>query len=302
MDKLTLNSYAKLNLYLEVLNRRADKFHNIKTLFEKIDLADRITLKNRKSPGIRVVSNSPHLPKDQTKNLAYRAARLVIDCYAPGRGVDITINKRIPVGAGLGGGSSNAAAVLLGLNRLWGLGLSRAKLFKLSDKLGSDVTFFIHKSAFGLGISRGERIKELKSLQDTRLWHLLVVPRIHVSTPSIYKCWDKLKKSAKTAKIAALTRPEYDVKILILAIKNKDLSLAGPAMFNSLQQVTVKAYPAVGRIIEALVKLGFGAVLMSGSGPAVFAILPSQKEAATLARIIKARHKDCSVFITRTLT
>lgn len=298
MDKLHIYSYAKLNLYLEVLAKRPDNYHNIKTLFERIDLADRITLKNRRDCRVRVISDSPHLPKDQTKNLAFRSARLVIDNYAPGRGVDIIIKKRIPVGAGLGGGSSNAAAVLLGLNKLWGLDLSSSKLLNLSGGLGSDVSFFIRGCVFALGEQRGERIRELKALKNTRLWHVLAVPKIHVSTPSIYKGWDELKK----AKIVRLTRPEYDVKILILAIRNKDLFSAGKAMFNSLQQVTVRRCRPVACLLEALSSSGFvEAILMSGSGPAVFAILPSKKKAEVLAKSIRARHKDCRVFITRTL-
>lgn len=299
MDKLILNSYAKLNLYLSVLNKRPDRYHNISTLFERISLYDKIALKNRLDAKIRVSSDSPCLPKDQTQNLAYRAAQLLQDVYAPDKGVDIKIAKRIPVGAGLGGGSSNAASVILGLNKLWALSLSRDKLVRLAKKLGSDVAFFLYDCPFALGGNKGDKIKELKTLKNTRLWHILIVPKIHVSTPFIYKGWDSLLASDKS-KIAGLTRARYDVKMLLLAIKKKDLSLIYPRMFNSLQQVTTKVYPAVGRIIKALLKLGLKAILMSGSGPAVFAIVLSGKEAATLSRRLKLENKQFRVFVVRT--
>ncbi|MFH0738376.1 MAG: 4-(cytidine 5'-diphospho)-2-C-methyl-D-erythritol kinase [Candidatus Omnitrophota bacterium] len=300
MDKLILNSYAKLNLYLLVLNKRPDKHHNINTLFEKISLCDKITLQNRSDAKIRIISSSPCLPKDYTQNLAYLAAQLLQNTYALSRGVDISIIKNIPVGAGLGGGSSNAATVLLGLNKLWGLRLSRVKLIRLAKELGSDVAFFLYDTPFALGENKGDKIRELKALKNTRLWHILIVPKIRVSTPSIYKGWDRLLASGETSKRVGLTRARYDVKMLILAIKKKDLSLISPKMFNGLQQVTTKVYPAVGRIIKALRSLGLGAILMSGSGPAVFAIIPSRKEAANLSRRLKAEDKQRRVFFVRT--
>lgn len=301
MDKLTLRSYAKLNLYLEILNKRPDKFHNLKTLFERIDLCDTITLTSRRDNKINIISSCPELPKVHSQNLAYRAASLLQDACRINKGVDIRITKRIPIGAGLGGGSSNAAYVLLGLNKLWGLGLSRAKLLTLAGRLGSDVPFFIYNSSFALGQARGDAIRELKSLKGLRLWHILVVPGIHVSTPYIYKGWDKLVKEAKLSKRAALTRPGYDVKMLILALKKKDLSLVAHAMHNSLQEVTPRFYPAVSRILEALRKSGLKATLMSGSGPVVFAIVSSGKEAATLVRRLKGKLGFARVKVARTL-
>jgi 4-diphosphocytidyl-2-C-methyl-D-erythritol kinase len=320
VDKLTLRSYAKLNLYLEILNKRTDKFHNLKTLFERIDLCDTITLTSRRDNEINIISSCRELPKVYSQNLAYRAAILLQDVCRINKGVDIRITKRIPIGAGLGGGSSNAAYVLLGLNKLWGLGLSRAKLLTLARRLGSDVPFFIYNSAFALGEAKGDVIRELKSLKGLRFWHILVVPGVHVSTPYIYKGWDKLVKEAKLSKKAALTpldrlrlaknknyltgltRPGYDVKMLILALKKKDLSLVAHTMHNSLQEVTPRFYPAVSRILEALRKLGLKATLMSGSGPAVFAIVSSGKEAATLVRRLKGKHGFARVEVTRTLT
>ena len=298
MDKLILSSYAKLNLSLLVLKKRSDGYHSIKTLFERISLCDKIALKSRRDSEIRGSSGSPFLPKDQTKNLAYRAARLLQSSYAPGRGADIRIIKRIPVGAGLGGGSSNAATVLLGLNKLWGLRLGKTALHRLAARLGSDVAFFLCEAPFALGENKGDKIKGLKRLNNIRLWHILIVPRIHVSTPAIYKGWDKI---AYTGKIAGLTRHLSDAKMLILAVKKKDLSLIAPRMFNSLQQVTAKAYPAVGLIIKYLNRLGLKAVLMSGSGPAVFAVVSSRKEAASLGRRLKAAHRQHRVFVVQTM-
>jgi len=303
VDKLTLRSYAKLNLFLEVLGKRPDNYHNIKTLFERIDLFDTVTLLNHQDNKIRIISSCRDLPQDHSRNLAYRAASLLQDECGIKRGVDIRIIKRIPVGAGLGGGSSNAASVLMGLNKLWGLGLTKDKLLDLAARLGSDVPFFIYNTAFAQGENKGDKIREIKGLGALRFWHLLVVPRIHVSTPAIYKGWDRFIKGRKLSKRASLTRPKYDVKMLILALKKKDLSLAARMMHNSLQGVTVSSYPAVRRILGALRKYGLETILMSGSGPAVFAIVSSRKEAVTLARRLSVVEPGFArVFLTRTLT
>ena len=140
---LVIKSFAKLNLYLRVLGKRKDNFHNLDTLFVRIDLADTIILKSRKDSLIRIKCASRHVPKDET-NLCFRAAELLRQKFKINSGLEIEIEKRIPVGAGLGGGSSNAASVLLGLNRYWHLNLSKARLAILAAKLGSDVVFFIH--------------------------------------------------------------------------------------------------------------------------------------------------------------
>lgn len=293
MNTLTLNSYAKLNLYLEVLNKRKDNYHNIKTIFERIDLADKIILKSRRDKKINITCNVTAVPRDNT-NLAWRSAKLLQDSFNIDKGVDIKIIKRIPVGSGLGGGSSNAASVLLGLNKLWKLNLAENKLAGLAGKLGCDVPFFIYNSPFALGEARGDKIKPLKALYSVRLWHILVVPNIEVSTASIYKRWDKYFKTFK------LTVPRYNVNIMNLALKKGNFPLIGDALFNSLEPVTAALYPQIDAIKERLIQLGVKSILMSGSGPAVFGIVSSRKEALSLYGQLKTDSSFGEVFVSRT--
>jgi 4-diphosphocytidyl-2-C-methyl-D-erythritol kinase len=293
VDRLILHSYAKLNLYLEVLNKRRDNYHNLKTVFEKIDLCDKIILTPRRDTKIRLTCNLSSLAKGR-KNLAYQSAKLLQGTFGADKGVDIRIIKQVPQGAGLGGGSSNAASVLLGLNQLWGLGLAKDKLVALAKKIGSDVPFFIYHTSFAQGQGRGDRIKPLPQLK-IKLWHILVIPKIRALTPFIYKRWDRDFKTFK------LTLPKYDVKMLLLALSQRDLSLLGEVMFNSLEQVTSNLYPVVSQIRKKLEDSGLKSILMSGSGPAVFGITSSRKEAATLYRQLKARQKSWRVYLSRTV-
>ncbi|TAM38257.1 4-(cytidine 5'-diphospho)-2-C-methyl-D-erythritol kinase, partial [bacterium] len=187
---LLLESFAKINLYLQVLNKRGDNFHNLNTLFCRIDLKDTIVLRERKDSQIKIKCDSRQVPKDKN-NLCFRAAALLKQALKLSFGVEIEIKKRIPVGAGLGGGSSNAASVLLGLNKFWELNLPETKLVKLAAELGSDVPFFVAGDKFALGRGRGEKIKPVTSLDKLKLWFILVCPRIKVSTPLIYNQFDK---------------------------------------------------------------------------------------------------------------
>ena len=298
MNKLTLNSYAKLNLYLEVLNKRKDNYHNIKTLFERIDLSDKIILTCRQDKKIRIITSSTKIPKDNS-NLTYRAAELLQERLSIHKGVDIEIIKRIPVGSGMAGGSSNAAYVLMGLNKLWKLSLNKAQLCEFAQRLGSDVPFFIYNCPFALGEGKGERIRPQAALKNLRLWHILVVPRINVSTARVYQEWDRLRQSSKISQSVRLTSPGYDVKILILGLRKKDPAQTAKALFNSLEQVTTRLYPELIDIRERLIAQGLKSMLMSGSGPAIFAITSSRKEAFSVFNQLR-RNRFWQVFVTRT--
>ena len=336
VNKLFLYSYAKLNLYLEVLKQRKDHYHNIKTIFERIDLCDKIVLKARRDKKINFTCNLPRVPTGQS-NLAYRSAKLLQETFNIDEGVDIKIIKRIPVAAGLGGGSSNAACVLIGLNGLWKLNLSKNKLVQLARKIGSDVPFFIYNCSFAKGEARGDRIRPLRVFNNLRLWHILVVPKVKVSTPFIYERWDAecnyassyasasrrvtrdenfiRDKDSKTFKLTpldkhgilnensyltGLRRPKRNVKILILALRKNNFSVLGDALFNSLEWVTTSLYPQIRRIKEKLIRMGVKSILMSGSGPAIFGIVSSRKEALSLCRQLKRGNSFGEVFVTRT--
>lgn len=288
---MVLKSFAKLNLFLEVLKKRPDSYHNILTVFERIDLSDKIIITRRPDKKIKVSCNLSGVPKDKT-NLCFRSAKLLQDKFKVNQGLNISIIKRIPVGAGLGGGSSNAAAVLLGLNKFWRLNLKQNKLVELAKTIGSDCAFFIYNVSFARGSGRGEKIRPLRSLKQVKLWHLLVVPKIKVPTPFIYRKWDEF---------SALTRAKYTAKILTLALRQDTLALSGKGLFNSLEAVTSRLYPQINRIKERMKEKGAQAILMSGSGPAVFAILSSRKEALALSRQLKRGGDSWQVFVARTI-
>ncbi len=294
MDKLTLNSFAKLNLYLSVLRARRDHYHDILTIFERIDLADKIILKTRIDNKINLICKKKGLPKDPSQNLAYKSAKLLQESFKINKGADIEIIKNIPIGSGMAGGSSNAAYTLIGLNKLWGLNLKQAQIAELAAKLGSDVPFFIHNSSFARGEGRGERIKPLKSLKKVKLWHILAVPDLKVSTPLIYKKWDDFKD------MNMLTMPKYDVKILLSGLKKRDYPTLNKAVFNGLEPVTMKLYPQVRRVKNRLLSLGAQSILMSGSGPAVFGIVSSRRKAVFLVRRLKKENSSWRVFFCRT--
>lgn len=290
MGRLSLKSYAKINLYLAVVNKRRDNYHNIRTLFERVSLSDRIILSGRRDGLIKISCSNPDVPRDSS-NLCFQAAQLLRKKFNLRKGLDIRIAKRIPVGAGLGGGSGNAAAVLCGLNRLWKLNLSREGLACLGKKIGCDVPFFIYNTPFAWGLERGDKIKPLNQLKKTRLWHILVAPRFKVSTPLIYARWDKLKRRKTPCKCYGLrlTTSRFDVKMLT------------SLLYNDLEEISGRIYPEINRIKEKLVSLGAKAVLMSGSGPAVAAVVSSRKQALSLRKKINNCHRPWRVWAARTV-
>lgn len=278
---LKVSSSAKLNLYLEILNKRPDGYHNLRTVFERISLNDTLTLKEIDSPEIRVISDSKDIPCD-SRNLAYKAAEILKDDLGIEKGLEIRIKKIIPVGAGLGGGSSNAASVLLGLNRLWRLGLSRGRLLGYAAKLGSDVSFFIYNCPYALGTSRGEKIRPLKSWKK-RLWHILVVPKINVPTKEIYREFDTFGGLNPNAGTDPGVCP--NIKAML---------------FNRLEEAAFRRYPQVREVKEILLKeAGLENALMSGSGSAVFGLVDSRKEGLRIAKRV-SRFKDWKIFVVKT--
>lgn len=292
---MVLKSYAKLNLYLKVHRKRKDGFHEVTTLFERISLFDTVILTPRPDNRITISCCSPEVPSDHT-NLCYKAARLLQEKCKVKKGVNIQITKRVPVSAGLGGGSSNAATTLAGLNKLWKLKLTVKQLASLASFVGSDVAFFVYNTPWARAGSRGEKIAPLGTLKNKRLWHLLVVPRIHVSTPLIYKGWDKLSGKRK----ARLTSAKANVTITISALKAGDFPISG-FLFNNLEPVTIKLYPEVGVIKDKLLSSGAQMVLMSGSGPAVFGIVASRQQAERIRLRLKREGRSWRSFVVRTV-
>jgi 4-diphosphocytidyl-2-C-methyl-D-erythritol kinase len=248
---------AKINLALDVLFKRPDGYHEVEMIMTTVDLADRIELKEIEQDKIQILSHSRFVPDDH-RNLAYQAAHLIKERYGVQKGVSITIEKNIPVAAGLAGGSSDAAATLRGLNRLWELGLSLDELAELGAKIGSDVSFCVYGGT-ALAQGRGEKIMHLPA--PPKCWVILAKPTIGVSTADVYK----------RLQIANVEHP--DVYGMIDAIKKNDYQKVCKGLGNALEQVTLSLYPEVANIKEHMKMFGADAVLMSGSGPTVFGLV-----------------------------
>lgn len=326
MNYICLRSPAKLNLFLKVLNKREDGYHNLITIFERIDLFDKIFLKLNKNGNIRIFCNNPDVPRGP-KNLVYKAAQYLRQKFSISHGVDIKIQKNIPVAAGLGGGSSNAATVLLGLNRLWKLHLKPSELLFIAKTIGSDVAFFLHDFPWALGTQRGDDIKKLNI--RTKLWHVLVVPRVKIYSRDVYaglkrRFSVKLQKrvtnvlthsallkegpSVSTLRIPnqkdtedtnVLTKQMDNVNILIRQLQNDGFSLAGKGLSNDLEGPIIRIHPPLLRLKERLKSFKTKGVMISGSGPCVFAVISNREEAETLKTALLKEFKR--VFVAKTL-
>lgn len=288
MKSINLVSYAKLNLHLKILGKRPDGYHWISTLFERISLSDEIKLTPRPDHKIKIVlSGLKQGIIQNNKNLAYQAAKALKNKCNIKNGAEILIKKRIPVAAGLGGGSSNAACVLSGLNRFWDLGLRQEELVDIGAKLGSDVPFFLYDCPFAFGSQRGEKIRILDF--PLKLWHVIVVARRSLLSGRLYASWDRQSPGSKRIKEQKpkLTSPQAMFRILKEAAFKKDISLLGRLLYNSLEPVAEIDYPVIKKAKSAFSNLGAKLILMSGSGPAVFGIFSSRKEAYLTAERIK---------------
>lgn len=276
MKKLTLKSPAKVNLYLNLLGKRTDGYHEVETIVQAIDLCDELTLEGAKD-GIKISSSDPRVPTDEA-NLAYRAASLLIENLGVKKGVHIFIKKRIPIAAGLGGGSSNAAVTLVGLNRIWKLGLGKQRLIGLGRRLGMDIPFFVagYPTAFCTG--RGDEVSRLHSITN---WYCLVVPPIEVCTEKAYK---KVRYGEPH-----LTRPHNDVRMLAQALEEGDRRRIKRLVYNGLSVAVMDVAPVVAEVLKVMKSLGAEGVLMSGSGPCVFGLTSNRKEAVNLAKEVSSR-------------
>ncbi len=259
----TIKAYAKVNLVLDVKGKRLDGYHEVDMIMQKIDLCDELTIK--KIPeGIRITSTSLHLPND-SRNIVYRAAELMIQKFELKAGVEIHIVKRIPIAAGLAGGSTDAAAAIRGINEVFEIGLSRDKMMALGKQLGADVPFcFMDGAARAEGI--GEILTPVKGLKNT--WLVLTKPNISVSTQMIYQ----------------QLRPEDyvvhpDVDGMIEALKKSNVYLVSEKLGNVLEKPTFRSFPVVAREKQRMKSFGAKGALMSGSGPTVYGLFAKDYQA-----------------------
>lgn len=280
---LYVKAPAKINLTLDVLYKRPDNYHEVEMIMTTVDLADRIGLETRADGQIKIVSADRFVP-DDNRNFAYQAAELLKNTYGLREGVTITIEKQIPIAAGLAGGSSDAAATLRGLNELWNLNLSLDELAEHGAKIGSDVSFCVYGGT-ALATGRGEKIKEL-SVPPT-CWVILAKPKIGVSTAEIYG----------GLKVDQIEHPKTSK--MIEAIENNDYPLLCESLGNVLESVTFELYPEVVTIKEQMQRFGADAVLMSGSGPTVFGLVDHE---ARVSRIYNGLRGFCEeVYVVRML-
>lgn len=263
---IKLNSPAKINLFLDVLNKRQDGYHDIKTVFERINLFDEIELALTPDGVIKIFCSHPDVPLDSS-NLCYKAAQLLQQDFMIADGVEITIKKNIPVASGLGGGSSNAATVLMGLNQLWKLGLNKERLLHYAAKVGSDVSFFIWDKSFALGSGRGDKLENLPKVEK-ELWHILVIADEKMFAKDAY---DKINLD--------LTKQGQDINILTLALQAGDLKKIRENLFNKLEITVEKSCKTISKVKRELEALGVKNPLVSGSGPAVYGLVDTRKEA-----------------------
>lgn len=255
MREIIIDSYAKINLGLDILYKRPDGYHEINTIMQQISLNDTLTIREIKKD-IVMESNNHNLPLDST-NLVYRAWKILQDKTGINKGIQINIHKRIPIAAGLAGGSSNASAVLKGLNELWNLNLSEKELREIGVELGADVPYCIMGgTALAEGI--GEKLTPIKSFGGKLV--LLANPGIAVSTVDVYR---KLKLQGK---------PQLDIKEIINSIENDDLKSVGNNIINVMEEVVIEEHPIISEIKKDMKSCGAINALMSGSGPTVFGL------------------------------
>jgi 4-diphosphocytidyl-2-C-methyl-D-erythritol kinase len=287
MKKIILKAFGKINLTLDILDRRPDGYHQLSTVFRGIHLFDLVSLEKREE-GLTLETDRKDLPQGPG-NLAYDAASLMMREFPQIMGAHIRIIKKIPVMAGLAGGSADAAAALAGLNLLYELGLSREDLEAYALKLGSDVAFCIHPLA-ALGEGRGEILTPVEA--GPVLWMVLAKPTFGLSAAEAYRCYDQMN-------MAPAPRP--NAQSMIRGLEDQDLGQIYRAMGNVLEYPVYKIHPNLAQWGKDFRKMGAETVLMAGSGPTLAAFVREEEQARTLASNMR-RTEGWTVLLTRSLT
>jgi 4-diphosphocytidyl-2-C-methyl-D-erythritol kinase len=295
MRSVTLPAYAKVNLHLDVLGRRSDGSHELVTLFERIDLADEVRVELIPGNRVEVCCDHPDVPQDGS-NLVVRASQAYLRAAQWfSQGVRVFLKKRIPVGGGLGGGSSDAAATLQGLQQISGGRCRREDLLSIAKTLGADVPFFLTRLPWALGRGRGDEL-EPWDVGPVTLWHLLVSPGFPIPTRSVYEAFDRL-----TTGEPPLTGLGPDVTLLHYALRENDVSRIGDLLFNALEPTVEALYPIVRRVKTVMQRqTGIMRPMVSGSGSTVMALCTSQAEAMASAEILHREESGWRVWVSST--
>ena len=280
---MKLRAFAKINLGLDVIRRREDGYHEVRMIMQTIQMYDQLEMEKKNTPGIDLTTNLSYIPVNEN-NLVYKAAKLLMDQYHIREGVSIDLNKFIPVAAGMAGGSSDAAATLVGMNKLFYLGLSKEELMKIGVKIGADVPYCIMRgTALSEGI--GEKLTPLSPMPSCYI--LIGKPGISVSTKFVYT---NLKLNEHTK--------HPDIDGMLQALKQQDLRGITDRMENVLESVTVPAYPVIEEIKNHMKEHGALNALMSGSGPTVFGIFDDKKKAEFACEKLKESGLTWQTFLT----
>ena len=283
MNQIELKALAKINLGLDVLGRRENGYHDVRMIMQSVYLYDEVKLEKTEGPGIGVVSNLSFLPTGEG-NIAYKAAQLLKDEFQIDEGIKITLNKHIPVAAGLAGGSSNAAAVLFGMNRMFRLGLSQRDLMERGVRLGADVPYCIMRGTV-LAEGIGEELSVLPPMPKCTV--LIAKPPVSVSTKVVYEALD-----------AKEITDHPDIDGIIEGLKDNSLEKVASCMGNVLEQVTVPIHPAIDQIKREMKEAGALNAMMSGSGPAVFGLFKTRTVAREAQRRIREKSLARQAYVT----
>ena len=280
---MRLQAFAKINLGLDVLGKREDGYHEVRMIMQTIRMYDQLDMRKSVEPGIHLTTNKKYIPVDENK-LVWREAKLMMDTCGIIEGVSIHLHKVIPVAAGMAGGSSDAAATLVGMNRLFHCGLSKEKLMELGVQIGADVPYCVLRgTALAEGI--GEKLTVLPPMPDC--WILIGKPGISVSTKYVYTTLDLNTDTVHP-----------DIDGMKKALEDGNLYGITERMGNVLQDVTIPAYPEVERIKEQMKTLGAVNAMMSGSGPTVFGIFDNEEKAQEACQKLRESGSCQQVFLT----
>ena len=283
MNQIELKALAKINLGLDVLGKRENGYNDVRMIMQSIYLYDEVKIEKKDTPEIEVVSNLNFLPTGED-NIAYKAARLLQEEFKISDGVKITLKKHIPVAAGLAGGSSNAAAVLFGMNRMFRLGLSQKSLMERGVKLGADVPYCIMRGTV-LAEGIGEELHKLPAMPKCTV--LIAKPPVSVSTKTVYEALDSKEITEHP-----------DIDGIIEGLERQDLKKIAGCMGNVLEDVTIPMYPVIDEIKQVMKDCGALGAMMSGSGPTVFGLFESRAGARDAQRRIREKALTRQVYVT----
>jgi 4-diphosphocytidyl-2-C-methyl-D-erythritol kinase len=283
MDEIMLKGLAKINLGLDVVRKREDGYHDVRMIMQTIHLFDSLEIKKTRERGIQLQTNLSFLPVNEN-NLVYKAGKLLMDEFAISEGVFVHLEKRIPVAAGMAGGSTDAAAMLYGMNEIFDLGLSRKELMKRAAEIGADVPYCLMRgTALAEGI--GEKLTPLPPMVKCPV--LIAKPAGSVSTKFVYQ---NLKLDEHTV--------HPDIDALLADVRTKNFERICADMGNVLESVTIPHYPVIAQVKERLMQLGAAAAMMSGSGPTVFALFEDVKTARRAQEDLRQSGLVKQVFVT----